>query len=53
MSPLGIVLLVVLICLLIGAFPRWEYNAAWGYYPFSGLSLVLIIVLILWLLGII
>ncbi|MES2344890.1 MAG: DUF3309 family protein [Chlamydiota bacterium] len=48
---LGTVLLVILILLLIGAFPRWPYNAGWGYYPFGGLGIVLLIILILLLLG--
>lgn len=48
---LGTVLIVILILLLIGAFPAWGYNRGWGYYPFSGLTLVLIIIIILLLLG--
>ena len=48
---LGTVLLVILILLLIGAFPRWNYNAGWGYYPFGGLTLIFIIILILLLMG--
>ncbi len=50
---LGTILIVILVLLLIGAFPRWDYNNHWGYAPFSGLTLVLIIILILWLLGVI
>jgi hypothetical protein len=45
------ILLIVLILLLIGAFPGWGYSSGWGYYPFGGLGLVLLIVLILALLG--
>jgi hypothetical protein len=44
---LGTVLIVILILLLIGAFPHWGYNRGWGYYPFGGLMTVLIIILIL------
>ena len=33
---LGTVLVILLILLLIGAFPRWPYSAGWGYGP-SGL----------------
>jgi len=50
---LGTILLVILILLLIGAIPRWNYNRNWGYAPFGGLITVLIIILILWILGII
>jgi hypothetical protein len=40
-----------LILLLIGAFPAWPHSQGWGYYPFSGLTLILIIIIILLLLG--
>jgi hypothetical protein len=43
--------LVLLILLLIGALPTWPYSANWGYYPSSGLGLVLIVLLILALSG--
>jgi hypothetical protein len=45
------ILLVILILLLLGAFPTWPHSRAWGYYPVSGLSLILIIVIILMLAG--
>jgi len=45
------ILLVILILLLIGALPTWPYSSGWGYYPSSGLGLVVIIVLVLVLLG--
>ena len=48
---LGTILLVVLILMLLGAFPRWGYSRSWGYGPSGGLGLVLMIVLILVLLG--
>jgi len=44
-------LLIILILLLIGAFPAWPYSSGWGYYPAGGLGLVLVIVLILVLMG--
>ena len=47
------VLVVLLILLLIGAIPRWNYSRDWGYGPSGGLMTLLIIILILWLLGII
>jgi hypothetical protein len=43
--------LIVLILLLIGAFPAWPYSSGWGYYPISGIGLILLIVLILILAG--
>jgi hypothetical protein len=44
-------LLIVLILLLIGSLPTWPYSSGWGYYPSSGLGLVVVILLILLLLG--
>jgi hypothetical protein len=40
-------LLIILVLLLIGAFPAWPYSTGWGYYPAGGLGLILVIVLIL------
>ncbi len=45
------ILLIILILLLVGAFPAWPYSTAWGYYPSGGIGLVLLIVLILALTG--
>jgi hypothetical protein len=44
---LGTILLIVLVLLLVGALPAWPYSGGWGYYPSSGLGLVLIILLVL------
>ncbi len=41
------VLLIVLVLLLIGALPTWPYSSGWGYYPSSGLGLVLIVLSVL------
>lgn len=48
---LGTILLIILILLLVGAFPSWPHSQSWGYLPSGGLGLVLVIVLILVLLG--
>ena len=48
---LGIILLIILVLLLIGAIPSWPYSTGWGYYPSSGIGIILIIVLILVLMG--
>ena len=45
------ILLIILILLLIGAFPAWPYSSGWGYYPSGGLGIILLIVLILVLTG--
>lgn len=44
-------LLIILILLLVGAFPSWPHSAGWGYLPSSGLGIVLLVVLILLLTG--
>ena len=48
---IGLILLIILILLLVGAAPTWPYSRNWGYYPSGGLGLVLLIVIILLLLG--
>lgn len=48
---LGTILLIILILLLVGAFPAWPHSAAWGYGPSSVLGIVLIILIVLLLLG--
>lgn len=50
---LGTILVVILVLLLIGAIPHWGYSRNWGYFPVGGLTTILIIVLILWVLGVI
>ena len=46
-----IILIVILVLALVGAFPAWPYSRGWGYYPSSGLGLVVVVLLILVLLG--
>jgi hypothetical protein len=48
---LGAVLLIVLILILVGAVPHWEYSRDWGYGPSGGIGLVLVILLVLYLMG--
>ena len=48
---IGTILLILLILMLIGAFPAWPHSKGWGYAPTGGLSLVVIILLILVLTG--
>ena len=48
---LGTVLLVVLVLMLVGAFPAWPHSKNWGYYPSGGLGLLLTILIVLLLLG--
>jgi hypothetical protein len=48
---MGILLLVVLVLLVVGALPRWGHSRNWGYAPSGGLGLLLVILLILVLMG--
>jgi len=48
---LGTLLLVILILLLIGAFPAWPYSRSWGYAPSGTVGIVVIVVLVLVLMG--
>ncbi len=48
---LSTILIIVLILLLVGAFPSWPHSAGWGYAPSGILGTVLIILLILMLMG--
>jgi len=45
------ILIIVLFLLLLGALPTWPYSSGWGYYPSSGLGLLLIIVVVMLLVG--
>ncbi len=46
---LGLILLIVLIVLLLGAVPSWPHSRNWGYAPSGGLGVVLVIVIVLML----
>ena len=48
---IGTILLIVLILMLLGALPTWPHSRSWGYYPSSGLGLLLAILVVLILLG--
>lgn len=48
---MGIILIVILIILLVGALPNWGYSKSWGAYPSGGIGLVLLIVIVLLLMG--
>jgi hypothetical protein len=41
------ILLIVVVLMLIGAFPVWPHSTSWGYGPSGGLGLVVIVLLVL------
>lgn len=49
--PLSTILIIVLVCILIGALPTWNHSQSWGYAPSGLLGLVLVVLVILLLLG--
>lgn len=51
LMSLGTILLIILILLLVGAFPGWGYNASWGHGPAGVIGVVLLVVVILMLIG--
>ena len=48
---MGLVLLIIVVLLLLGAVPAWPHSRRWGYFPSGFLGLVFIILLILLLTG--
>jgi hypothetical protein len=48
---LGAILLIVLVLMLLGSFPRWGHSRSWGYGPSGGVGMVLLIVVVLVLMG--
>lgn len=52
MSLGTLILILVIIFFFAGTFPRQgSFNANWGYYPFGGVGLIVLILVILLLLG--
>jgi len=47
----GLVLIIIVILLLVGAVPHWGYSRGWGYGPSGLLGIILIVVIILLLMG--
>jgi len=48
---LGTILIVILLLMVFGAFPRWSHSKDWGYGPSGGIGLILIIIIVLVVLG--
>lgn len=44
---LGTILIVLLVLMLLGALPTWNYSRNWGYRPTGGIGLILIIIMVL------
>jgi hypothetical protein len=48
---MGLLLLILLVLLLVGAVPRWGYSRNWGYGPSGLLGVALVVLVILMLTG--
>ncbi len=48
---MGLILLIILIVLLLGAVPAWPYSRGWGYWPSGTLGLILFVIIILLIAG--
>ena len=44
-----LILMIVLLLALFGSLPTWPHSKNWGYYPSGGISLIVLILLILFL----
>ena len=45
------IVIVVLVLMLLGAFPTWNHSRQWGYGPSGVLGVVLVILLVAMLTG--
>jgi hypothetical protein len=45
------IVLILLFLMILGAIPTWPHSKNWGYYPSSGLGVLLLILLFLMLAG--
>ena len=48
---MGTILIIIVVLMLLGAFPTWNHSRQWGYGPSGGLGLILVVLLILMLSG--
>jgi Protein of unknown function (DUF3309) len=48
---MGLILIILLVLLLLGAVPRWPHSRNWGYFPSGLLGVVLLVIIVLVLTG--
>lgn len=48
---LGMILLIIVVLMLVGALPTWPHARRWGYGPSGIVGVILVIVLVLFLMG--
>lgn len=48
---IGLILLIILILILVGALPTWGHSKSWGYMPSGTVGLLLVILIVMLLMG--
>ena len=48
---IGLILLIILVLVLVGALPTWPHSKSWGYMPSGTVGLIVVILVVLLLLG--
>jgi hypothetical protein len=48
---IGMILLIILVLVLLGALPTWPHSRSWGYMPSGTVGLIVVILVVLLLLG--
>jgi hypothetical protein len=46
-----VILLMFILIALVGSLPIWPHSKRWGFYPISGVSVVILIILFLFWTG--
>jgi hypothetical protein len=44
---MNLLVLIILLCLVIGALPALPYSSGWGYYPSGAFGLLLLILMVM------
>ncbi len=48
---LGMIFLILLVLVLLGAIPTWPHSKGWGYGPSGGVGLIVVILVVLLVTG--
>ncbi|MEO5677953.1 MAG: DUF3309 family protein [Usitatibacter sp.] len=48
---MGMIILIIVVLILVGAIPTWPHSKSWGYGPSGIVGVVLVVLLILLVLG--
>ena len=48
---IGMIVLIIVVLILVGAIPTWPHSRSWGYGPSGIVGVLLVILLVLLLMG--